>query len=329
MSSVLVVRLSSLGDIVLTQPVLAGIQAAGHAVDLLVKPDYAGLAGLLPGATRVLTSRSQLAPAYDLILDLHGTVSARRAVAAATAGRRLRYAKHSLARRLLVRPGGHPVFWNRWSPLRHPQSVLDWYLAAARRAGFSDFPPRPRVVPPAPARPRLGAWGVPDTGRYVLMAPGAKWPTKQWPPEHYAQLASRVIREMNRAVVLVGGEGERDVCRQVAELTGGQAASAAGATDLPTLAGWLRHADLLVANDSGPLHLGLAAGTRVLAFFGPTVPEFGFAPFGDERARILSRPMPCRPCSLHGGRRCPLGHHDCLRRLDPAEALAALREMLP
>jgi heptosyltransferase-2 len=75
--------------------------------------------------------------------------------------------------------------------------------------------------------------------------------------------------------------------------------------------------------------MAVAAGCRVLACFGPTVKEFGFMPdpaYG--RARILESDLPCRPCTLHGGERCPLGHHACLQGILPEEAFLAAQELI-
>jgi len=195
------------------------------------------------------------------------------------------------------------------------------------------LPAPPRVAVPDEARRQAGKvlsdLGMKAGQRYIALAPGAQWPAKEWPPAFYAELAGRLDRELKYIPLLVGGAAEAERCAVVACQAGGRAISAAGLTDLPVLAALLEAADLLICNDSGPMHLGAAAGTRVVAFFGPTVPEFGFMPQTPvERSRILSVPLRCRPCSLHGGKRCPVGHHHCLRTLRPDEAFAAVRELL-
>jgi ADP-heptose:LPS heptosyltransferase len=79
----------------------------------------------------------------------------------------------------------------------------------------------------------------------------------------------------------------------------------------------------LVTNDSGLMHLSAAVGTPVVALFGPTVAEFGFVPVGPGH-QVVERPLDCRPCSVHGGPRCPLGHFRCMKETAPEEVLAAL-----
>jgi heptosyltransferase-2 len=333
MKSVLVVRLSSLGDIVLTQPVLAQIQREGGCVDLLVSPAYANLAGMLPGADRVLCSAQALRPAYDLVLDLHATLKARRALQPVHGRSLVRYGKHGLARRLLVRPKGRPVFWNAWSGLRSPQSVVQWYGAAAQRVGFQ-MPASliPEVTIPetaqAQARQLLKKVGLSASEPIALLAPGAKWETKQWPLAYFGQAAQGLHRGLGLRPVFIGGPDEAALCQEAARLAGSPAVTLAGQTDFPVLAALFQKAGVAVTNDSGPLHLGLAAGSRVVALLGPTVPAFGFAPMDHPRAAVLSLDLACRPCSLHGSRQCPLGHRDCLRKIRPEDVVRAATALM-
>jgi ADP-heptose:LPS heptosyltransferase len=103
--------------------------------------------------------------------------------------------------------------------------------------------------------------------------------------------------------------------------------SLVGGTDLTGLAALLKRARVVIANDSGPAHLAAAVGTPVVALFGPTHEAFGFVPCGPA-VRVISRDLPCRPCSVHGGTRCPRGRRACLDDIAPAEVLAAARGLL-
>ncbi len=333
MTDILAVRLSSLGDVVLTQPVVSALAGAGHRVAVLTKPEYKALVELFPGVHAVMTDPKHVTAAYPVILDWHGTLRARRWIkqCASGSGPVLRYAKRSGARRLLVHPGGHRMFWNAWSSLGPKESVTQWYAEAARRAGFEIQLDAPKLALSdtlrAEARACLAHAGIQPKASWVAMAPGAKWFTKQWPVEHYAALADRFQKEGRVRTVWIGGPAEQDVLaalqRQVPH-----SVTLAGQTSLPLLAALLAEAPLLVCNDSGPMHLGVAAGTRVLAFFGPTVREFGFAPAETARVRLFSCELPCRPCSLHGSKACPLGHHACLREISPGEVWEAAHILL-
>jgi heptosyltransferase-2 len=332
MPKILAVRLSSLGDVVLTQPVVTALAQAGHTVELLTKPENRDLAEMFPGCARVPSSPEELSGDYDLVLDWHGTLRSRTWISQLDKIRTVRYAKHSLARRLLVRPGGRPVFWNAWPTLGASASVTQWYAQAAQKAGLAIRLSEPQLRIPEAVRQAAGDLlqraGLAVSEPWVAMAPGAKWPTKQWPVQFFAELAMKLEKELGCRTAFLGAAADAEVCRQAQDLSGAGAVSLAGQTSLPVLAALLAQASLLVSNDSGPLHLGVAAGTRVLAFFGPTVREFGFAPPASPRVRVLSQELPCRPCSLHGSRQCPLGHHDCLKKITTAEAFDVSKELI-
>ncbi len=328
----LVIRLSSLGDIVLTQPVLAQLERSGFDVDLFVKYEYVALGKLLPGAKRVLSAPADLEPRYALILDLHDTPRSRRLGRRAQAGQRIRYDKHPVARRLLVRPGGRTMPWHAWEWLAPGQQVTEWYASAARRAGVAASALQPKLALPewvtAAAEQILRGAKLAPQERFAVLAPGAAWPAKQWPAEYFTRAAQLLHGDLGLVPVFIGSAAERKTCESLAQACGSRAVSLAGVTTLPTLAAVLSKAEVLLTNDSGPLHLGLAAGTAAVAIFGPTVSAFGFAPLTHPRCRVLEQDLPCRPCSLHGGNRCPLGHHRCLRQTTPEQAVAAGRELL-
>ncbi|MCK5242449.1 glycosyltransferase family 9 protein [bacterium] len=332
MKNILVVRLSSLGDIVLTQPVIESIANKGHAVDLLVHPDYASVGKMLPGVKQVITAVVDAKPKYDLILDLHGTLRARRVIQKISAKCVIHYNKKAMARRLLVSCKGRPRVWNAFSNLSEEEQVTDWYAQAALKAGYGKLKSWPRLEfsewEKTAVQQIMDKAKIKPSERYAVFAPGAKWATKQWPLDYFIQTAEQLWQDMGLIPVFVGTGRERETCEKAAQSLGHRALSLAGLTNLPTLAALLQSAAVLVANDSGPLHLGLAAGCAVIALFGPTVSQFGFAPLTHPKARVLARDMDCRPCSVHGSAACPLQHHNCLRRILPAEVAAAAKELL-
>lgn len=164
----------------------------------------------------------------------------------------------------------------------------------------------------------LGASGVAEP--FVAMAPGSIWGTKRWPG--YAELASR-IRE---PVVIIGGPEDRALGETIAAAGPGRVHVAAGALSLRGSAALVERARVLVTNDSAPLHLGSAVGTRTVAIFGPTIPGFGFGPRGESDRIVELNGLPCRPCSTHGPEVCPLGHHRCMRDLRVEVVLNAMRD---
>jgi heptosyltransferase-2 len=166
------------------------------------------------------------------------------------------------------------------------------------------------------------------------MAPGSAWATKRWPARHFAAAAQALLAagEADR-VVLVGSPADRTLAEAIAaELAAdpivarrhGAVLDLTGKTSTAGLVALLARVSSLIANDSAPAHIAAALGRPVVALFGPTVPAQGFAPLG-PRVRIAERELPCRPCSRHGGDRCPIGTHACLVDLPPEQVVAALR----
>jgi heptosyltransferase-2 len=84
----------------------------------------------------------------------------------------------------------------------------------------------------------------------------------------------------------------------------------------------------LISNDSAPMHLGVAVRTPVVAIFGATVPEFGFAPRGLRDEIVEVKGLSCRPCGIHGGRKCPIGTFDCMMNISPYEVLTRVQRIL-
>ncbi|MGH7823903.1 MAG: lipopolysaccharide heptosyltransferase II [Candidatus Binatia bacterium] len=167
-----------------------------------------------------------------------------------------------------------------------------------------------------------------DTAKPVIgINPGSVWPTKRWAPESFARLIGLLKAETDCEVVLFGGPEDADTVAQVQRLAPDAAVSLAGKTSLRELAAALSRCAVFVSNDSGPMHIAVARGVPVVAIFCATTPSLGFYPYS-SRAVVVEKRLSCRPCSLHGGRRCPLGTEDCIRLIEPEVVLQAVRRLL-
>lgn len=155
----------------------------------------------------------------------------------------------------------------------------------------------------------------------IALAPGSVWATKRWP--YYAPLARR-LSGLGRVVVL-GSDDDRELAAAIATETFGNAIDATGKLSLLASAALIGRAQVVVSNDSAPLHLASAMNTPSVALYGPTVPAFGFGPLAESRRIAQVEMLACRPCDAHGPQECPLGHWRCMRDLTVAEVeLAAL-----
>ncbi len=288
-----------------------GPRATGNVV-----PDSGGLGGL---------ARFCRQERFDLVVDLHGNLRSRVATLLLRAPVKLRYRKDALMRRLWASG------WMRGRMLAGTRGVVDRYLDTLRPLGVEDeglFPEIPIANQEREqARDYLRSRGVRDPEKMAVIFPGAKWPNKCWPATGFAALGRWLASEPGLEVVVAGDEGDREQVEVVKRNLSREAAELCGCTDLRELAAILSLAKVVVGNDSGPGHLAAAVGTPVVTIFGPTSEAFGFSPRG-RRVRTVSRALECRPCSIHGGRRCPRGRRSCLDDISPGEVMQAVREVM-
>lgn len=158
---------------------------------------------------------------------------------------------------------------------------------------------------------------------------GSAWPTKCWPQEYFVELISKLQTELGVQCVLVGGgKQDTDLGEKICQLAQGHAASLCGKTSLADLMALMKHLSLFITNDSGPMHIATAFDVPTLAIFGPTTRELGFFPYGQGHRVLEVKDLPCRPCALHGGKKCPLGHFKCMKDITPDEVFKNAKEML-
>jgi heptosyltransferase-2 len=158
--------------------------------------------------------------------------------------------------------------------------------------------------------------------------PGSVWPTKCWPEENYAKLITRLERELGIISIIVGGKNDLDLGEQVVRLADAHPINFSSKTTLTELMALMKHFKIFITNDSGPMHIATAFGVPTLGIFGPTTKELGFFPYGEGHRVIEVKGLPCRPCALHGGKKCPEGHFKCMRDITVDEVFAAAKEML-
>jgi heptosyltransferase I len=327
----LFVRLSSIGDVVHTLPALAAMAAAGHEVDWLVEPPsrvlLEGQAGLRPvGAPAAKAFR--LGPArealrllrhrgYDAALDFQGLWKS------------AAWARLSGARRVI----GYAAPWRREAPsawlvgerARLPPEavhVIDKNLALLRPRGIDAVGGRDFPLPrPASALERV-ARGLADLrlGPFVILNPGGGWASTLWPPEAFGAVA-RALRGRGLPAVVTFGPGEEGLADRVVAASDG-AAVRSFPTSLLEYVELARRARLVLAADTGTLHLACAVGTPVVGLFGPTDPARN-GPFSPAD-RVVRRVPPCAPCH----RRVCARHHGVMAAIPAAEVLEAVERRL-
>lgn len=163
--------------------------------------------------------------------------------------------------------------------------------------------------------------------RIVAIAPGSVWLTKRWVESGFRAVVEGMI-ERGFAVVVLGGPTDRAVAEQVVAGLPGSVVNLAGGCSLLTSAAIISQCELLVSNDSAPLHLGSAFKVPTVALFCATVPDFGFGPWQNSHEILGVDGLNCRPCGRHGGLQCPTGTHACRLGITPAAVLAACDRLL-
>lgn len=330
----LIIRFSSVGDVVLSSTLLRVLHGRypDCRIDVLVKAEYADLVRFNPHVAHVLQfpgggtlgdlvrlRRSVIAAGYDLIVDIHDSIRSR--YLSAGAGTVTRVNKRKIARTLLInfkadvydRFGGAP-------------DVAARYCETLRAWGVHDDGGRPELfVPEAVAakaasfleRERIG----PGT-RCIGVCPGARHANKMWPGDRFAEAAGLLAERHGLPVLLFGGPDERAICGAIgAAITRmnphAGVLNLAGSFSLLETACAMDRCAVVLANDTGLMHIAEARGVPVVAVFGPTVRRFGFFPRG-ERAAVVEHPgLSCRPCTHIGLPRCPRGHFRCMNDIAP------------
>jgi len=329
---VLLVRLSSIGDVVHTLPALAALARAGHEAGWLVEPasrvlleGHPLLAQVAPvpaarafrlGVARE-TVRALRARRYDVALDFQGLWKS------------AAWARLSGARRVV----GFAGAWRREGPSAllvgervdlpgEAVHVIDKNLALLRPLGIDALGLREFPLPEAPASAErvdraLAELGI---GPFAILNPGGGWPSKRWPAESFGAVA-RGLRERGLSAVVTWGPGEEALADRVVAAAAG-AAVRSFATSLLDYLALARRARLVVAADTGTLHLACAVGTPVVALFGPTDPARN-GPFS-LRDEVVRRVPPCAPCHR---RVCPR-HEGIMATIPGGEVLGAIDRRL-
>lgn len=160
--------------------------------------------------------------------------------------------------------------------------------------------------------------------KVIVVAPGSKWFTKKWPLDYFNDVI-KANEKNDRKVIIIGGKDELDL--NVIKTK--NSIDLRGKTTLLELAELIRRSDIVLTNDSSPIHIASAwKKPHIIAIFGPTVKEFGFFPWGINSEVFEVEGLKCRPCAIHGGNKCPKGHFKCMLDITPKEIIERIDQRL-
>ena len=332
---ILIVKLSSLGDVIHTLPTLEALRSLypqGHITWLVEEVHTPVLAGhpaldevwpvprLRLGNGRfgenlregLRVARRLREQPFDLVIDLQGLLKSAWWVALTRCPNKVGYDR--------TRELSYLVLTERLRPY-DPESHAVWrYLNLARSLGAPAAPPRFRLGLSLPKD--LSHLISPDSSQpLAVLHPGARWPTKLWPAAHWARLGDWLAREKGCQVVITGSHGDLELVAEIVAQAQTSPLNLAARTSLAELAAVVQQAWVAVTADTGPMHLAAALGTPVAALFGPTAP-WRTGPFG-EGHEVMRLTLPCSPCFQ---RHCP--EPRCLMDLPVSKAQKAVEKIL-
>ena len=311
---ILVITLSNIGDIILTTPVIRALskEFPGSRIDVMVGPNGKDIFDKDPRIFKLVVYDKHVSIAekrrlqlklrklkYDLVVDLRNTVLP-----------------------LLLAPK------YRTSPIQSfPKDIVhkkERHLYRLFPFGIEDLSERSYIHITKEDEDYAGDLLKTNavTDPVVVVSPGAKSHLKQWTIEGFAEVCDGLIGECAASVVFVGTGPDKEIVLSVAEKMKNKCHDFVDRTNIRQLASLLKRSSLLITNDSAPMHLGCAVGTKVLAIFGPTDPK-KYGPTGEFDA-VINKKLFCSPCEVAA---CKYGH-ECMKLVSADEVLDRAKMMI-
>jgi lipopolysaccharide heptosyltransferase II len=322
MEKILLIRFSSLGDILLTSPVIRSLRYIypNAKIDFVIKHQFADIYRYNPNINQLIFFEKEntenlrqdlLSAKYDLIIDLQNSWRSRRLLKGVEA-RRICFRKPTVRKLLLV--------WLKINFLEERKSIVERYAGVFSEIVLDEKGSDLYVPPDLNPSLKPGA-------RFIGMCPGSKHFTKRWPSEYFIELGNQLVKS-GYQIVIFGGLSDRDICAFIASKIE-KCINLQNNDQLLQTAADMKMCDLIVTNDSGLMHCASAVGVPIVAIFGSTVQEFGFAPYQVKNSILENNSLSCRPCSHIGRSNCPKKHFKCMKEIIPQMVLKSIKELLP
>ena len=326
----LIIRFSSIGDIVLTTPVIRCLkkQVPDAEVHFLTRAAFLPVVQHNPYLDKIhvlahsweLMIEELKTEDYDYIIDLHHnvkTLRVKKALSAGSAGKlkafsfyKLNIQKYLLtALKINLLPTLHIV--DRYMDtlksfgVKNDGKGLDYFISEKEKTNKSDIP---------------ASHGA---GYYALVI-GAAHATKKWPVHKWKAFCEKI----GHPVILLGGNEDKEAGEQIASVDPIKVYNACGKFSLNESADLLQKAKLVISHDTGLMHIAAAYKKPIISLWGNTVPAFGMTPYYGNamipQQQLEVKGLWCRPCSKIGYAKCPLGHFKCMEKIAVEEVLGAV-----
>ena len=323
LNRILIIRLSSLGDILLTTPFLRAIktQFPHIKIDMLIREEYVDVIKLNPYIDKKFLFKKddknnnvlieQLKNNnYELVIDLQNNLRSKKVVSSLKTNN-VKLDKRSFDKFLLVNFKVNKLKEASQIPVRYSNTIQKIKLDEQGLNLFTDKSANAELI---------------GKNNLIGFCPGARHFTKRWPKEYFIELGNKLTKDGYK-IVLFGGKIDKEICAELVDKISG-AINLSNNDELLQIAADMKLCKAVICNDSGLMHTASATGTKVISIFGSTVKEFGFAPYNCSNLILENNSLTCRPCSHIGRSDCPKKHFNCMKDIKPEFVFEKLKSFL-
>jgi heptosyltransferase-2 len=330
-NKILIFRQSSLGDVILTLPVVQRLRESlpDAQIDYLTKMAFAPIIQFHPAIKKTFTfsdNRSFLeilpnlrSGQYDLFIDLQGNFRSALIKSALLPTRTIKYSKRRLAREEIV---------HRPKLKLTVDHTLNAYLAPLRQLEINTAPAPPVMIFSSEAdqfaKEFLHKSNLDKIDTLIAICPGAKHFEKRWPFSDYKDVAMRLLENLSTGIMVISSEHD---CIPADLEISHQCLVSVRDFEILNVAAIISKCRVALSNDSGLMHLANAVGVPILAIFGPTNPRLGFSPTLPG-SKVICDDVSCSPCSVHGQKPCYQPEKYCFKEITPLRVYTELLKLL-
>ncbi|MBI5573050.1 MAG: lipopolysaccharide heptosyltransferase II [Elusimicrobia bacterium] len=311
----MIIRLSSIGDIVLATPLLRCLRKKypSAQIDFIIKKKYSEILSANPYISNLILFDGDLLKfakkirneKYDFILDIHN--NSRSFLLTLFSGAKILKYKNYMFKKFLLTEFGLNFY-------KEKVPVFQRYLKTAESLGVSYDNKGLDFVIDKNAENKFEQI---RRDQCIGICPVAVWKTKRWHKEKFIELAKKIIERYNYNILIFGGKDDFEYCEDIKKQIGNKSENLSGLS-LQESAVALKKCKYLLTNDTGLMHIAEALKIPTISIFGSTAEEFGFYP-QSEKSKIISKNYFCKPCSTKGSGKCPVGDFRCMTGISVEE----------
>ncbi len=324
MKKILVIRFSSIGDIVLTTPVVRCLKKQlGAEIHFLTKKNFEKIVASNPNIDRVFSIEKDISEVvndlksmnYDFVIDLHKNLRSWQ-VKRQLGVKSLSFQKLNIQKWLMVNfkinylPNKHIVDRNLETVavlgVKNDGAGLDYFIPKHDEVELSDY---------------ISFEG--DDRSFIAFAIGAAHATKRLPAEKIIEICDKI----KLPIVLLGGKEDMENADLIYSKSSSYIVNLVGKLNLNQSASVVRQAPKVITHDTGLMHIAAAFQKEIISIWGSTVPEFGMTPYTKDSEIIEVKGLSCRPCSKIGFDKCPKGHFKCMQMIDTLAVAASVNSV--